>query len=117
MGSCAGVTTQRIGGYMDFYQYGGEEEEYGLRALDDGWKFLYFPLIVVHHRVSRIGRSRGRILAYSIRNTIWTLFLRMPVSYALLHSCSRMLSGFLSIVKEARRATTMVAPTCFACPA
>lgn len=68
----------KIGGYRDFYEYYAEENEYALRVLDSGWQVVYLPSISVHHRVSSIGRSQGRIWAHSLRNNIWTILLNFP---------------------------------------
>jgi GT2 family glycosyltransferase len=70
----------RIGGYRDFYHYYAEESEYSLRVWNDGWRILFFPSVLVHHRVSSIGRQSSRILRYSIRNNLWTTLLHMPLS-------------------------------------
>ncbi len=72
--------SDHIGGYCDFYNYYAEEPEYALRALDAGWRILFFPTVLVHHRVSSIGRRPGRIYGYSLRNNIWTAILRLPVT-------------------------------------
>jgi GT2 family glycosyltransferase len=70
---------EALGGYRDFYFYYGEEHEHALRVLDAGWGILYFPTVVVHHRVSAIGRQSGRIWGYSVRNNIWTAILLLPM--------------------------------------
>jgi GT2 family glycosyltransferase len=67
-----------LGGYRDFYFYYGEEAEYSLRAWDHGWRVLFFPSVLIHHRVSSANRSRGGILRYSVRNNLWTTLLNMP---------------------------------------
>ncbi len=69
----------RIGGYRDFYEYYAEEAEYALRVMNAGWRVLYYPSIVVHHRVSGIGRNLGRIWAHSLRNNLWTALLHFPL--------------------------------------
>ncbi len=73
----ASVTTE-VGVYRDFYYYYGEESEYSLRIWNAGWRILFFPKVIVHHRVSSAGRSNRKILRYSIRNNIWTTILHMP---------------------------------------
>ena len=92
---------RRVGGYMDCFEYGAEEEEYSLRLLDDGWKVLYFPEVVVDHRVSAIGRRRGKILAYTFRNSVWTLFLRTPIPYAVAHAFWKSMLHFSNTIREA----------------
>jgi GT2 family glycosyltransferase len=69
----------RIGGYRDYYFYYGEESEYSLRVWDAGWRILFLPSVLVHHRVSSVGRRSGRILGFSIRNNLWTTILHMPM--------------------------------------
>lgn len=68
-----------VGGYRDDFEYYKEEAEYALRVLDRGWRILYFPEVVVHHRMSPIGRSTARIAAYSFRNALWTVLLDLPL--------------------------------------
>jgi GT2 family glycosyltransferase/SAM-dependent methyltransferase len=72
-----------VGPYYDAYVYYAEESEYSLRVLDAGWRILLLPGLVIHHRASGIGRSHGRVLAYSYRNALWTVLLRMPLRRAL----------------------------------
>lgn len=67
-----------LGGYRDFYFYGGEEAEYSLRLISQGWRILWYPSVTVHHRKSPIGRQPGRIWAHSYRNSIWTILLLYP---------------------------------------
>lgn len=69
----------KIGGYRDFYFYYGEESEYSLRVWDAGWRILFFPSVLVHHRISSVGRRNSRILGYSIRNNFCTTLLQMPM--------------------------------------
>jgi GT2 family glycosyltransferase len=83
---------REVGAYCDFYQYYGEEAELSLRVLDAGWLILWFPSVLVHHRVSPIGRNRGRIIEYSFRNNLWTLALRMPWRRAITQGCWRFVS-------------------------
>jgi GT2 family glycosyltransferase len=68
-----------IGGYCDFFYYYAEEAEYSVRAVGEGWRILMPAGITVHHRVSPIGRSVGRIRAYSFRNSVWSTILRTPL--------------------------------------
>lgn len=69
---------QQIGGYRDFYFYYGEESEYSLRTLDAGWRILFFPGVLVHHRVAPSGRNQSRLLGYSLRNHLLTALLNLP---------------------------------------
>lgn len=69
---------EELGGYRDFYFYYGEEGEYSLRALEAGWRILFYPSVIVHHRVSPRGRNQGRLLGYSFRNNLFTILLNLP---------------------------------------
>jgi GT2 family glycosyltransferase len=67
-----------VGGYRDFFEYYAEESEYALRLLDAGWHVLLCPELVVHHRMSAIGRSSGRIAGYGFRNNLWSMVMNVP---------------------------------------
>lgn len=82
----------RIGGYRDFYYYYGEENEYSLRVWNAGWRVLFFPSVLVHHRISSVGRRNSRILAYSMRNNLWTTLLHMPVPRVAIQLAWRLVS-------------------------
>ncbi len=71
-----------LGGYRNFYFYYAEEAEYSLRALEAGWRILFYPGVAVHHRVSPAGRNLGRVRGYSFRNNLFTILLNMPARRA-----------------------------------
>ncbi len=89
-----------VGGFRDFFEYYSEESEYALRLIDRGWRILHFPRVVVHHRVSPIGRSAARIAAYSARNSIWTVLLNMPAHVALVEAPWKFMVGFAEIARR-----------------
>lgn len=91
---------QAVGGYRDLYFYYAEEPEYSIRLIAAGWRILSYPAVVVHHRVSPIGRSWGRILAYSYRNNVWTALLLYPFPRVMATASWRVL---LNSVKMTRR--------------
>ena len=72
------AVAREIGSYRDYFDYYKEEAEYALRVLDAGYRILYAPELVVHHRLSPLGRSTARIAAYSFRNSVWTAVLTLP---------------------------------------
>jgi GT2 family glycosyltransferase len=82
----------QLGGYRDFYFYYAEESEYSLRVWDAGWRILFFPEVLVHHRISPIGRRDSAILRYSIRNNLWTTILHMPLPRVVLQVAWRLIS-------------------------
>ncbi|HEY0780688.1 MAG TPA: glycosyltransferase family 2 protein [Gemmatirosa sp.] len=77
------AVARALGGYRDDFEYYYEETEYGLRVIGLDARILYFPEVVVHHRLSSVGRSEARIVAYSFRNALWTAFLRLPLRQAI----------------------------------
>jgi|Deesub1362A_J573_1020465.scaffolds.fasta_scaffold03051_5 GT2 family glycosyltransferase len=91
---------ETLGGYRDFYFYYGEEAEYSLRVLDAGWRILFFPSVVVHHRVSPEGRVQGRVWGWSVRNNLWTVFLHMPWDRVLLEGGWKL---FVNTIELTRR--------------
>lgn len=90
---------RKIGGYRDSYFYYGEEAEYSLRLWNAGWRVLLLPDVLVHHRISAIGRSNANILAQSVRNNLWTLILHMPARRLVMQGCWRLFSAFFESVR------------------
>jgi len=82
-----------LGGYHNFYGYYGEENEYALRMIANGWSVTYFPSVVVHHRVSPLGRPQGRMWALSLRNNIWTIALHLPARRVPVEICWKLAVG------------------------
>jgi len=70
---------RQLGGYRDWFFYYVEEAEYSLRALQAGWLILSVPGIVVHHRVSPVGRQAAKIFKYSFRNSLHVIVLYLPM--------------------------------------
>lgn len=83
---------RQVGGYRDFFDYYGEEQEYAMRVWDAGWRILYVPDVIVHHRVSDVGRRSDRILQHSVRNNLWSVILNYPAGRALLQIGWRLFS-------------------------
>jgi hypothetical protein len=50
--------------------------------MESGLRILFYPSVVVHHRVSPSGRDQSRLLGYSFRNNLFTILLTMPWSRA-----------------------------------
>lgn len=95
----AGVA-RALGGYRDDFEYYYEETEYGLRVIDGGARILYFPEVVVHHRLSPVGRSDARIVAYSFRNALWTALLRLPLRHAMVEVPWKAALGGLEMLRK-----------------
>lgn len=90
----------QLGGYRDFYDYYGEEAEYALRALAAGWRVLLYPAVVIHHRVSAVGRSTGRIRGYSLRNHLWTIWLHLPWYAVIVETVWKLFSNGIEVVRQ-----------------
>jgi GT2 family glycosyltransferase len=88
LGVMAGLSTFRVsafrqvGGFCERMWLGGEEELLALDLAAAGWWMCWAEDVVIHHApsVNRDPRHRRRL---GIRNTLWTLWLRRPVPYAL----------------------------------
>ncbi|ETF03604.1 hypothetical protein W822_05865 [Advenella kashmirensis W13003] len=75
------IAYQQANGYWDAFFIGGEETLLAMDIMDSGGKIVYAPAIVVHHWPSHLRNStlRERL---TIRNAIWTCWLRLPFHLA-----------------------------------
>ena len=89
-----------VGGYREYFEYYKEEAEYALRVLDRGHRILYVPELVVHHRLSPVGRSAARIAAYSVRNSIWTVLLDLRAAQAAIEAPWKALIGAIEVARQ-----------------
>jgi GT2 family glycosyltransferase len=80
-------------GYRAFFGNHGEEHELSIQLLKAGWATLYFPSVVIHHRVSPQGRHSARTWMRGLRNTLWTLVLHLPVKRLPLELAWKLLLG------------------------
>lgn len=65
-------------GYRTFFVGQWEEEELGLQLLRSGWKIVFDPAIVAHHRMSTRNRDTTRTWSRGISNSIWSMMIHMP---------------------------------------
>lgn len=94
------AVARAIGGYRDYFEYYKEEAEYALRVIGAGYRILYVPALVVHHRMSPIGRSAARIAAYSFRNSIWTVLLALPVPLLVIDGAWKAVLGGVEMFRQ-----------------
>ena len=73
------------GGFSPRLWLGGEEELLSLDLAAAGWWMCWVEDMVVHHAASRVRDSRVR-RRLGIRNTLWTAWLRRPLSGAVLRT-------------------------------
>lgn len=70
-----------IGPLLDTF-YGAEELDMSYRLINQGYKILYTPDIIVLHKASPKGRhTHGKNIYYSLRNRYWVLGRHLPFCY------------------------------------
>lgn len=67
------------GGFHQRFGVGGEEELVALDMAENGWKLAYFPDVVAYHAPSAI-RDKTRRRQLTVRNHLWSVWLRYSVS-------------------------------------
>ncbi|MFI0468987.1 glycosyltransferase family 2 protein [Saccharopolyspora sp. 5N102] len=73
---------RQVGGFSPLLWLGGEEELLALDLITRGWWLCWDEAVVIHHAPSH-SRDASRRRQLGIRNTIWTAWLRRPVTSAL----------------------------------
>jgi GT2 family glycosyltransferase len=73
---------QAVGGFPRRYQVGGEERLLAIDLACEGWDLCYVDEVVVHHDPPRT-RARPEREAMTVRNDLWTAWLRRPMRLAL----------------------------------
>lgn len=58
----------KIGGYADWIFLYTNEWDYGIRAMQAGFKVVYYEKCYVTHRASHINRTNKRLIVFSVRN-------------------------------------------------
>lgn len=76
----------QLGGFPEFFEFYGEENDFILRTMDAGWKCRFAPSIPVYHAETLVGRNEDRIREFSLANTLTLFWLREPLPVCLLHS-------------------------------
>jgi GT2 family glycosyltransferase len=66
-----------VGGFEPRYFLGGEEELLALDLITAGWGLTYLPRLTAHHAPSPHRDRRGRARV-SLRNALWSTWLRRP---------------------------------------
>ena len=76
-----------VGGYEPRMFLGAEEALMGLDLLALGWQMVYARDVVMHHHPST-PRNATRRRLFSLRNQLWTAWLRLPMRDALAQTFS-----------------------------
>jgi GT2 family glycosyltransferase len=66
-----------VGGFEPLLGVGGEETLLALRMRDAGWRCVYAPQLIAHHRPSAVRDHTGRRRVLE-RNRLWTEWLARP---------------------------------------
>lgn len=73
------------GGYQDDMVYGEEELDLSYRVIGCGYKIMYSPLLVIHHRpepsVLDQKNGSGTELSFHVRNRILLAYKYLPIKY------------------------------------
>lgn len=92
-GACAGAALYRrkmfeeIGFFDEDFFLIYEDTDLNFRAQLAGWKALYVPSAIVHHRVrSTIGNMSDAAIYYSLRNSELTRIKNVPIGFFLRYS-------------------------------
>jgi Predicted glycosyltransferases len=73
----------RLGGYADNWIY-GEEPEFCLRALHQGYRVYLYPAVVIRHNRTPVARNLSKTARYYIRNEALVGLRYFPFPYSLL---------------------------------
>jgi GT2 family glycosyltransferase len=76
---------QEVGGFSARLWLGGEEELLALDLAAAGWWMCWDERMTLHHAASKVRDPRRR-RRLGLRNTLWTAWLRRPVSGACRHT-------------------------------
>jgi GT2 family glycosyltransferase len=94
----------KCGLYPEDYFYGMEELDLSFRAIDKGFKIIYFPNVVVLHKKSLMGRiSDKKKYIYNYRN-------RLGISYKYLRNRHFALSAFIWFFKIVKESSSFLTP-------
>jgi GT2 family glycosyltransferase len=73
----------RLGGYAEDWHY-GEEPEFCLRALRNGYQVYLYPDVVIRHNRSPVARNLSKTARYYIRNEALVGLRYFPFPYSIL---------------------------------
>lgn len=70
---------KQTGLWASAFFFGHEESDLGWRALDDGWKILYEPDLVLQHPLTPAARHATHY-RFTARNRVWLARRRLPIA-------------------------------------
>ena len=71
---------ERVGPFIEMFEYGWEEAEFSLRLLDAGYKVMGDPMLSVIHDVADNSKNLAKRHFLNARNMLFTYFLRYPAT-------------------------------------
>lgn len=71
---------ESVGLYREFRPWGSEDFDFSLRVIDAGLKIIYFPSVVVRHKISEAGRIAdfGKFRATALKHRLKVAILNLP---------------------------------------
>lgn len=96
---CAHLVRRRqfleLGGYLERLHYFGEEIDFCLKALREGFSTYTFPAVVVRHNRTPVARNSAKAARYYIRNEAIAGLLYFPFPFSILRAvnCVRILEN------------------------
>jgi len=71
---------ETVGIYRDYWPWGSEEYDLALQTVNLGFKIVYFPKVVVRHKISPAGRisNLGRFKAIALKHRLKAAILNLP---------------------------------------
>jgi GT2 family glycosyltransferase len=78
------------GGFLARLGVGGEEELLSWDLVSAGWQLSYVPEVVAHHHPERVPGGRPVRRETTLRNALWTIWLRRPFASAVRVSARRL---------------------------
>jgi GT2 family glycosyltransferase len=104
-GACAAAALYRrtmldqIGFLDDDFYFNHEDTDLNLRAWLAGWKCLFVPEAIVHHKVSAsVGELSDKTVYYFSRNNVWVWVKNIPLGILLCHLPQRLTYEFSAFV-------------------
>jgi GT2 family glycosyltransferase len=96
---CAHLLRRRqfldLGGYLERFHYFGEEIDFCLKALRQGFSTYAYPAVVVRHNRTPVARNSAKAARYYIRNEAVAGLLYFPFPFSILRAvnCVRILEN------------------------
>jgi GT2 family glycosyltransferase len=98
-----------LGGFRQFFQYGGEELEIALRAHAQGWEIVFLPALRIYHDRTSVNRDEYEMIRSGFGNNLSACLLNEPAWICGLHLIRLSWKGFLHAIKRGYPKAPLVA--------